>query len=180
MKMMDKIKQNENGFSAVEIAFILVVIAGLCLSGYLLFSSQKTAKQSPSNTSTSTSNTSTKSTNSAYKVLSPATVPSKTAECNQQISFSSNGDSGPITCNDGSLNVTEWNSLAALEPSVMTLGYGVTVTQVQSALCADVKENISNAIEATTYQISALYYGWNFSENPTTVITNGTCVNVDD
>ena len=177
--MMGKIKQNANGFSAVEIAFVLVVIAGLCLSGYLLFSSHKTAKQASSNTPISTTNNTTKST-SNYEILSPATVPPKTAECSQQISFSSNGDSGPISCSAGGLNILEWNSLAALEPSVMTLGYSATFAQVQSALCADVKENISNAIEATTYQISDLYYGWNFSANPTTVITNGTCVNADD
>ena len=177
--MMGKIKDNTNGFSAVEIAFVLVVIAGLCLSGYLLLSSNKTKSSSESNQHTSTSTT-TASGSNTYAVLSPATVASKTAECSQAISFSSNGDSGPITCSNGNLNTTEWNSLAALEPTVMTLGYGATFAAVQSALCADVRENISNPIEVTTYQIAALYYGWTFNPSPTSVITNGTCVNTDD
>ncbi len=179
MKKMGKLKLNNHGFGAVEIAFMLVVIIGLCLSGYFLFSNDH---KTPTNNSSNTQPSSTNSTsgNSAYAVLSPATVPSKTAECSQQISFSSNGDSGPVTCSNGNLNILEWNGLSALEPSVMKLGYSATFAQVQSALCADVKENISNPIEVTTYQISALYYGWNFTSNPAAVITNGTCVNTDD
>jgi hypothetical protein len=176
--MMGKTKQNAKGFSAVEIAFVLVVITGVCLSGYLLLrDSHKSSRPSESNNSATGTDA---TTNTAYAVLSPATVPSKTAECTEAISFSSNGDSGPITCSDGNLNVTEWNGLAALEPTVMTLGYGATSAQIQSALCADVRANISNPIEVTTYQIAALYYGWDFNPSPTSVITNGTCVNTDD
>lgn len=177
MKMMGKIKQNTLGFTVVEIAFVLVVLIGLCLSGYFLFSSDhKTNNTTRPGGSTS----STTSASSAYAVLAPASVPSKAAECNQQISFSSNGDSGPIICSNGDLNVLEWNALAALEPKVMTLGYSATTAQVQSALCADVQANIANPIEQTTYQIAALYYGWSFTTNPTAVITNGTCMNTDD
>jgi hypothetical protein len=179
--MMGITKHNTKGFSAVEIAFVLVVITGLCLSGYLLLSNSHKPKRPSETTNSATStNTTTNSSNGAYAVLSPASVPSKTAECNQAISFSSNGDSGPITCSDGELNATEWNSLAALEPSVMNLCYGATSAQIQSSLCADVRANISNPIEVTTYQITALYYGWNFNPSPTSVITNGTCVNTDD
>lgn len=172
-----KLNQNNSGFSAVEISFVLVILIGLCLSGYLLFSNtHKTNNQASSDSSTASSTNST----SPYAVLPPATVVSKIAECRQQIVFSSNGDSGPITCSNGDLNITEWNGLAALEPSIMTLGYTASVTQVESALCADVGANISNPIEVTNYQISALYYGWNFSSNPSIVITNGSCVNKDD
>jgi len=175
--MMGKTKLNNKGFGAVEIVLVLVVIAGLCLSGYFLINGNHKTNNL---TTSSAANTPTNQGSNAYGVLSPATVPSKTAECTQQISFSGNGNSGPITCNTGGLNVTEWNSLAALEPKVMTLGYTATTAQIQSALCADVHENISNAIEETNYQIAALYYGWNFSSNPNAVITNGTCVNKDD
>jgi len=178
MKIIDsKLNQNNSGFSAVEIAFVLVILIGLCLSGYLLFNNtHKTNNQATSGSSA----TSTSSSTSPYAVLSPATVASKTAECSQQLVFSSNGDSGPVTCTNGDLNITEWDGLAALEPSIMTLGYTATVAQVESALCADVRANISNPIEVTNYQISALYYGWNFSSNPSVVITNGSCVNKDD
>src|ERR1700691_5550518 len=107
MKNMGRARLNSNGFGAVEIAFVLVVIIGLCLSGYFLFSSEnKTTTNNSSSTQPNSSNST--SGNSQYAVLSPATVPSKTAECSQQISFSSNGDSGPVTCGSGGLNILEW------------------------------------------------------------------------
>ena len=115
-----------------------------------------------------------------YVALSPATVPSKAPECSQQITYSASGVVSPLTCTNGDLNVLAWNSLATLEPSVMSLGYGASSSQVQAALCSDVHANISNPIEEVSYQISALYYGWNFTTNPSAVINNGTCVNVDD
>lgn len=115
-----------------------------------------------------------------YKILSPATVPPKVPECSQPISFSSNGNSGPVSCANGYLNTKEWHALVGLEPKIMTLGYGPTAAQVQSTLCADVHANISNPIEETAYRISSLYYGWHFSSDPSIVIQNGTCVNVDD
>jgi hypothetical protein len=115
-------------------------------------------------------------------VLSPATVAPKIAECSQKLTYASNGDSSPIQCSNGDLNVLEWNALSALEPSVMTLGYNATESQVESALCSDAGDsdsdantNASNIIETTTYQISALYYGWNFSSNPAAELSNGTC-----
>jgi hypothetical protein len=117
-----------------------------------------------------------------YATLSPATVESKKAECSQAVTFASDGNSTPITCSNGDLNVTEWNALATLEPTVLSLGYNATVAQVQTALCNDVNltrsdANTDNAtvIEATVYQIAALYYGWNFTTNPTTVLGTSNC-----
>jgi len=62
----------------------------------------------------------------------------------------------------------------------MSLGYGATVAQIQPALCADANASDSDAntkngsiVEATVYQISALYYGWNFSTNPAAILNGG-------
>jgi hypothetical protein len=117
-----------------------------------------------------------------YSVLAPATVASKTAECTQAITYNSDGTSGPVACSNGDLNVTEWNALSALEPKVMSLGYSASITQVESAICSDASDSASdesttdsNLIESTTYQISAMYYGWNFSTSPTSVLTNSSC-----
>ena len=118
--------------------------------------------------------------NSAYAVLSPATVPSKTVECAQSITYAGNGVPGPVQCSNGGLNSTDWNALAALEPSSLKLGYNANPSQVQTALCNDVSANISNPIELTVYQIASLYYGWSFSTNPSVVLTNGTCRNAND
>jgi hypothetical protein len=167
------------GFISYEAIFAVLVLVALGLTGYfILHDSNKTAAPviTPSKT------TGAPSTTNAYAVLSPATVPSKVAECNTPITFASNGNSGPIQCSNGDLNVTEWNALSALEPSIMSLGYGATPSQIQPALCNDANASDSDAntknsipVEMTVYQISALYYGWNFSTNPTSVLTDGGC-----
>lgn len=154
-------------------AFIIVVGLGIWLLN------RTEGRGGVANSATSVTASQSQSTNN-YTVLSPATVPPKVAECSQSISFSSNGTSGPLQCSNGNLNVTEWESLAALEPQIMSLGYNVTTSQAESALCSDVHKNISNAIEQINFQISSLYYGWSFQSNPTVVLTNGNCVNKDD
>lgn len=171
---------NSSRLAIIDALFIFVGACVIIIASLWVFHSSK-AKPTSSATS-STSATGSSSTSNPYAVLSPATVPSKTAECNQAISFSSNGDSGPVQCSNGDLNATEWNSLSALEPTVMTLGYSATIPQIQSALCSDANASDSdantknsNVIEQTVYQISALYYGWNFSSNPTSILTDGGC-----
>jgi hypothetical protein len=173
---MSNSKTQHQGFADISALVGFLLAIALAVTLYLLL--KPTALSSPANIvkKASISNTS----NNPYSTLAPATVPSKAAECSTTISFSSNGDSGPIQCTDGYLNSAEWTSLATLEPQVMTLGYSATISQVETALCNDVHANIANVIEETNYQISALYYGWNFSTSPTSVITGGACVNVDD
>lgn len=158
---------------------IMLIIALIGI--YFVLTSGNQSPQSTNSGSTVTSTTSSTSAN-PYAVLAPATVPSKTAECSQQVTYGSDGNTGPITCANGDLNVLEWNSLATLEPTVMTLGYGATLSQVQAALCSDASDSnsdantkYSNVIETTTYQITALYYGWSFPTNPTTVLSGNNC-----
>lgn len=171
--------KHNRGYTALEALVVLVVIAAVAVGGYLVYNhshkNASTTKENQSNTASSTPPT-----NSAYATLSPATVASKTAECNQSIAYASNGVPGPVQCANGELNVTDWDALAALEPKVLSLGYSASASSVQSALCSDVQANISNPIEQTVYQIASLYYGWNFSPSPAVVIQNGTCQNVDD
>jgi hypothetical protein len=168
------------GFASLEVVFAVLVVIALGLTGYfVMHDSSKTA--TPVTTSAKAVTTPSTTTN-AYAVLAPATVPSKIAECSTPITFAGNGNSGPIQCANGGLNVTEWNALAALEPTVMSLGYGATPGQIQPALCADANASDSDAntkngsiVEATVYQISALYYGWSFTTNPAAVLSGGGC-----
>lgn len=168
-----------NGYTITEAVVAIVVAAILLFIGYLVLNN-------PSHSSSTTSLSKNITSQSQYprttnnKVLSPATVPSRVPECSQPISYSSIGVPEPYQCSNGYLNATEWQALAALEPSVLALGYNATANQVQSALCSDVKANISNHIEEIVYQIASLYYGWHFNTNPEVVILNGTCQNVDD
>lgn len=165
---MLKTNRPDSGFSVIELVFILVILIVLVLVGYILL--DRGSKTTPTLTPSSTSPTS-----NPYAVLSPATVPSKTAECTQQLSFNSDGSSGPYQCANGDLNATEWKALSALEPKVMTLGYSATAAQVQATICSDTNANLSNAIETNAYNISALYYGWSFNPSPTSVLADGSC-----
>lgn len=174
-------QKQSNGFAMIESLIVACVVVVCVLGLHLILTHHHTDNHPANSTATNTQQTSVgTSGSSSYAVLSPATVPSKVAECDQNITFTSNGNSSPIQCANGDLNVTEWNALSALEPKVMTLGYKATAAQVQAALCSDVDANVSNPIELTVYHITSLYYGWHFSTNPSVVITNGTCVNVDD
>jgi hypothetical protein len=186
MPTLQTSSKNQAGFTAFEVVTLMVVVLviGAFAAHFITHRTHTTTNSGSGSTTASTGASSTTAPSSApvYTILPPATVPSKTAECTQAISFASNGNSGPVTCSNGNLNVTEWNALSGIEPTVMTLGYSPTAAQVQSALCSDANAsdsdaNTSNshAIEATVYQISALYYGWNFSPSPTAVLSNGTC-----
>jgi Tfp pilus assembly protein PilV len=178
---MNGLNDNQTGFTLAEIivaVFLLIVLAiGLHFVTHRGHPANNTSKVG---NSTTTSTSSAVSNSRLYSTLSPANVPPKAPECHQQLTFSSNGDPAPLTCNEGEINVLAWNALAALEPSVFNLGYNATAAQVQASLCADVKANISNPIEESSYQIAALYYGWSLTPNPSIVLTNGTCSNLDD
>ena len=117
-------------------------------------------------TSTTTSTTSATTAAATRQVLPPATVPSKVDECTQQLTFEADGNAGPISCANGDLNVLAWEHFASGNPLVMSLGPYATPTQVQAALCADMQAS-TIPIETSTYNISALYYGWSFAIDPT-------------
>jgi len=115
----------------------------------------------------------------ASDVLKPATVPSRVALCSETLSYAANGDPSPIQCSNGALNTLAWQSLSALEPKIMTLGYSPSITQVDNALCLDANDadvdsssNIAEPIEASIYQITSLYYGWNFNINIPSVLSH--------
>jgi len=174
--------KSRSGFAVIEAVIALAAFAAVVLVGFFVFHIGHHAMGQTTVTSIVHTTKATKQSTNAYAILSPATVPSKVPECSQQLTYASDGDSSPIQCADGDLNVLEWNALATLEPSVMTLGYSATASEVQSALCKDASDSNSdantsaaNVIEATTYQITALYYGWNFTSDPSAVLSNGGC-----
>jgi hypothetical protein len=178
---MGILRINTKAFTIAELFFVVAGITIIAITGFSIIHKRhvETGVRATAHTTTPMN---TVSASNPYAVLTPATVASKTAECSQTLVYSSDGNSGPVTCANGDLNVLEWNGLAALEPTVMTLGYGATVAQIQAALCkdaadsdSDANSNASSIIEATTYQISALYYGWNFSPSPSAVLSDGGC-----
>jgi hypothetical protein len=177
---MNSSRDSNAGFTLVKTVILLVVLVAL---GFLShFVSHSIFKPSENSAMTNVVSGAATSPSASYAVLTPATVPSKTPECSQQLTYASNGSPSPVSCSNGYLNMLAWNALSALELKVMTLGYSATPSQVQSALCvdanaadADSKASASNAIEESAYQISAIYYGWSFATNPSVVLSNGVC-----
>lgn len=153
----------------IGICVFLLVVA-IAIGAYVLLTTQtKPVAASQSDNTFSQSN--------VYKVLKPATLKPKIAECSQPLTYASDGNPSPVQCSNGALNVLAWNALSAIEPSVMRLGYSPTVAQVEADMCADANAAnadssaaISAPLEATAYQLSALYYGWNLNINPSAVL----------
>ncbi len=179
-KFRRAMKRTNGSATALIVVLGCIVILFLAIVYIAVFKAGQTGKPQTTISANSTTSSTTAKTTPSGTTLPPATVSPKIAECSQALTFTGNGNPSPAQCATGGLNKQAWVSVAALEPSVMGLGYGATATQVQSALCADVHANISNPIEQTAYQLSSLYYGWHFALDPSVVIRNGTCVNVDD
>ena len=178
------IKIDEKGISTFSLFILVIMFFAIVGGGYIIYLESNLSKTAATtnNNSTAPTNTSTTSTNPAYSVLKPAIVPSKTAECSQTLTYSSDGNPSPIQCSNGDLNELAWNALAALEPIVMKLGYQPTTQQVISAICtdgnaanADSTPTIAAPIETSVYRIASLYYGWHFSINPQALLTRGGC-----
>ena len=128
----------------------------------------------PTTTTTSLPPTTTTTTVPALPVLPPATVPPVVGECSQQLTFDADGNASPLLCQNGEINVIAWRYYAQGNSSVMSLGPNATPSQVFSALCAGAYTS-SYPIQDNVYILSAAYYGWNFSINPTTNLNGGTC-----
>jgi hypothetical protein len=126
--------------------------------------------------------TSVASTASGSEVLPPATVSPKVGECTQTITYDSNGSPTPLQCANGDINTSAWKALSALEPTVMSLGYAATQTQVQTAMCNDANAadedssaSLSTALETSAYNLSSVYYGWSYGSAPISVLSGSGC-----
>jgi hypothetical protein len=113
---------------------------------------------------------------SSQMALSPAGVPPKIGLCRQQLQIGANGNAGPIKCGDGRLNQLAWEYFAKLNLNVMAVGPNVLPDQVLRVMCSDVTSGGSTrVIEITAYNLSALYYGWNFGISPLDEFLTGNC-----
>lgn len=171
---------SEKGSAVAPLIVALVSFVAVVMIGYLVLVHVKSSTGAVSNITPAHKTTSSQQSVNAYAVLAPATVPPKVAECSQTLSYASNGDPSPVTCANGELNVLDWQAMAALEPTVMKLGYSPSEAQVKAAICTDgnVADQDSTAaisapLEANAYNAAAIYYGWNFQINPITLLESG-------
>lgn len=105
-------------------------------------------------------------------ILSPATVVPVVNECHEALTKTADGNSIPLSCPTGDLNVLAWNFYAPLATTVMALGRGVSASQVSRAMCADLKVNHATKNEEVNGALMASdYYGWNLSVVISTFVT---------
>jgi hypothetical protein len=108
-------------------------------------------------------------------VLSPASVPPVVDECNHSLQIGADGNIRPLTCN-GKLNVRAWQRVARENPLVLSLGQDVVPDQVLQAMCSDLQKTTgTKPLEATAYDLAALYYGWKFGVSPKQEFLDGNC-----
>lgn len=171
-------KIDQSGLSTATLFIMVIVFFAIISAGYLIYLQISSSNPVTASTRSASSNVK----NTTNSILKPATVPPKIAECSQTLSYDSNGNPSPIQCANGDLNVLAWNAMAALEPKVMALGYQPGAQQVQKAICIDGNAanqdstpSISAPLETTAYKLAAIYYGWNYSLNPQSLLTRGGC-----
>jgi hypothetical protein len=128
--------------------------------------------------SSSVSNSADHSTSNALSgiILAPANVPPRVGLCSKQLLIGADGNAGPISCSNGELNQLAWQYFAKGNLDVMALGSDAVPDQVLRAMCSDVQSGGSTrVIEVTAYNISVLYYGWNFGVSPSQEFLAGDC-----
>lgn len=110
---------------------------------------------------------STTTTTSDRPILSPATVPPAVDVCQEPLLHGADGTVGPIACKNGDLNQLAWAELATGGYVTLALGPNATPIQVGNALCSDLQDRNSTIPNTqVVYDISTLYYGWNFGVDP--------------
>lgn len=112
----------------------------------------------------------------ARQVLPPARSLPVVALCAQPISTQPDGNAVPLLCTNGALNVTAWKHFAPIAPRVLAAGPAALLGSVQAALCRDV--SITHAtvpLELSAYELASAYYGWNFSTDPTEILSPSSC-----
>ena len=107
-------------------------------------------------------------------MLPPARTLPVVALCAQPVTTGQDGTAGPLICSNGALNVLAWRFFVPLAPRVLAAGAFVSLKALQTAMCLDVNvSHASTSQESSAYELAFAYYGWNFSTDPTSVLTSG-------
>jgi hypothetical protein len=111
----------------------------------------------------------------ARQVLPPARGLPVVALCSQPLTTDRDGNTGPILCTDGGLNVMAWKFFAPSGPRVLSVGPAASPTAVDTAIRRDCKVSHTPALrERSAYELAAAYYGWYFNTDPTDYL-NSVC-----
>ncbi len=112
----------------------------------------------------------------AARVLPPASVLPAGSLCSAPLQRYADGNAGPLFCVGGAIVVDTWTYFAPVDPHVLSVGRGATLTAVESAICADGAINHATyPMEQSGYQLAAAYYGCTFAFDIEQFQQYGTC-----
>ena len=90
--------------------------------------------------------------------------------CSVAITTTADGNSTPLLCQSGAVNVQAWGYYASVSASILSLGLNPTEGQAQSAICDDEKHHrATKAEEASGFKLAATYYAWTFTIDVSTL-----------
>jgi hypothetical protein len=93
------------------------------------------------------------------------------ALCSQPLIADQYASARPLLCANGALNILAWKVLVPVAQGVMSAGHAASFQVVQAALCHDVTIRHAAVLdELSAYELSAAYYGWTFSADPTDIL----------
>jgi hypothetical protein len=95
-------------------------------------------------------------------ILAPASVPPVSAECNEAVQMSADGNASPLLCPNGGVNVPAWNNYTGSYGAILALGPSATESTVISTMCSvsPPYPEIENAGILASH-----YYGWSFADS---------------
>jgi hypothetical protein len=101
------------------------------------------------------------------QILAPAKMLPVAALCSYKLTATADGNYTPLFCRGGALNVLAWRAYVQIGPNVMSLGRSATLQAVSTAMCLDMTRfHATLPEEGYAYEISAAYYAWKFSPEP--------------
>jgi hypothetical protein len=145
------------------IAGSLIVVAGVGIGAYALGRSNSPANVATTTTSAHQQRTTTSTTTPlSYPILAPASVPPVSAECNEAVQMSADGNASPLLCPNGGVNVSAWNNYTGSYGAILALGPSATESTVISTMCA--VSPPYPEIESAGI-LAGHYYGWSFADS---------------
>lgn len=102
------------------------------------------------------------------QVLAPAKVLPLAALCSYRLLTTADGNYRPLFCRSGAINALAWKGYVPISSNVMSLGRSTTLSALRAAMCRDTKFlHATKPEEEYGYELSAAYYAWKFTPDPT-------------
>ncbi|MGH7758695.1 MAG: hypothetical protein ACREN7_05245 [Candidatus Dormibacteria bacterium] len=106
-------------------------------------------------------------------VLNYFTGPPVVDECWLPGQYAADGDSVPVRCSNGDINVWAWTD--TFPGTLAKLGENATPGQVRAALCQSIRSGEETDTLESGYQFVQTYYGWQVGVDPEALVATNSC-----